>query len=501
MTIYNLNDRVPLGDSAQITITKDGYLAAAPRVARANNVQLYLGSEVGKPGVPVVRVFRPADAVFERASLDTYAHKPVTDDHPAQPVDATNWRLHGRGHLDRDVVRDGEFVRVPMLLMDADLISKVRSGKSELSVGYGCNITFNAGVTDSGQEYDAVQSDIRVNHVAVVDAARGGKELRIGDGTGTAVDLNAMMTLVTAIQNGKVDTTNHLTDAGSLDLAQTKNSPYRFTDANGVVYVRSLDAAIATAAGAKEGDILAAVQSLQALIADQDDPAAALSQHKETTDMSDTNKSTVAVMIDGISVNMDDTAAQHVRRVMAAHDAALKVANDKIAAMTATHDAALKAANDQVAVLTTNVATKDAEIVTLKSQVADSALTPAKLDALVADRNNTIGKAKAIMGDKLVIDGKSVAEIHKQVVAHKVTDAACAGWTPEQFAASFAALTADVKVATPAAGGVQQVAGAFGDRNTAVGSQQEVATAYQQRDRAISEAWKTGAVVAPATAQ
>jgi hypothetical protein len=161
--------------------TRDGYSVVTARVARGGNVQLYSGAEVGKPEMSVVRVYRPADEVFAKSTMDSFAHKPVTVGHPDQHVSADNWRQHAVGHIDGEVVREGDFVRVPLILMDAEAIKAVDDGTRELSMGYDCALVWEAGVSPSGQAYDAFQRGIRSNHVAIVSAARGGSELRIGD--------------------------------------------------------------------------------------------------------------------------------------------------------------------------------------------------------------------------------------------------------------------------------------------------------------------------------
>jgi len=160
--------------------TADGYLLAAPRVARTG-IQEYLGDELGRPDMPIVRVYRPEEEVFSKDSLLSFGHRPVTIDHPPVLVDASNWKKYSAGQTDADVIRDGEYVRIPMMLMDKEAIRDVESGKVELSAGYTADIDWTPGVTPDGQPYDAVQRNIRGNHIAIVDRARGGSALRIID--------------------------------------------------------------------------------------------------------------------------------------------------------------------------------------------------------------------------------------------------------------------------------------------------------------------------------
>ena len=167
--------------------TNDGYLVADVRVARTG-IQTYLGSEWGRMNdMEVVRVYRPESTVFAADAMHSYAHRPVTNNHQATQVTADPWRDVAVGGTGGEVVRDGEFVRVPMSLMDASAIADYESGKRELSMGYDAVIEFTNGVTDSGEAYDAIVTSMKMNHLALVDRARGGSELRIGDSPAPSV--------------------------------------------------------------------------------------------------------------------------------------------------------------------------------------------------------------------------------------------------------------------------------------------------------------------------
>lgn len=175
--MLNFSDKV---STSAVRKTADGYLVADAAVARTG-IQQYLGKEVGKPDMPIVRVYRPADQVFSKDAMKTYAHRPMTNDHPSVAVNSENWKDYAVGQTGGDVMRDGEYVRVPLVLMDQKAISDWENGKVELSMGYSADIVFQAGVTDSGEEYDAIQTNLHMNHLALVNKARGGDKLRIGD--------------------------------------------------------------------------------------------------------------------------------------------------------------------------------------------------------------------------------------------------------------------------------------------------------------------------------
>lgn len=161
-------------------LTSSGYLVADCRVARTG-IQEYHGSEVGMPDRQLVKVYRPPEEVFQRDSLASFAFRPVTIDHPDEDVSPETWKRDAVGSVGNDIVREGGFVRVPLILMDKRAIEAVASGKREISMGYTCRLDFASGVSPDGQSYDAIQRDIRINHCAIVDAGRAGPQCKIGD--------------------------------------------------------------------------------------------------------------------------------------------------------------------------------------------------------------------------------------------------------------------------------------------------------------------------------
>ena len=174
-------DKVSI-DESTVKRTADGYLVASARVSRANNVQLYSGTEMQNPGMEFVRVFRPEAEVFSTDSMGSIAHKPMTNNHPAANVTADTWKKDSIGQVGDEVTRDGEYVRVPLIMMDGDAIKDYEGGKTELSLGYTADVEMVSGFTNRGEQYDAIQRNIRVNHVALVDHGRANEEFRIGDG-------------------------------------------------------------------------------------------------------------------------------------------------------------------------------------------------------------------------------------------------------------------------------------------------------------------------------
>lgn len=172
-----LEDKVTVNS---VRTTKDGYLVAEAPVARTG-IQYYRGTELNKPDMEIVRVYRPEEEVFHKDSLKTYAHRPITLGHPPDGVNSGNWKEEAIGQTGDDVLRDGGTVRVPLVIMDKDAVSVIEKGHRQLSMGYDADIIWEAGETSDGLAYDAVSRNLRMNHLAIVAEARGGSGLKIGD--------------------------------------------------------------------------------------------------------------------------------------------------------------------------------------------------------------------------------------------------------------------------------------------------------------------------------
>ena len=241
-----------LDASTDLRVTQDGYLIASPRVARTG-VQLYRGIEVGRPDLAEVRVYRPESEVMSKDAMSSLAWKPITIEHPDEPVTAKNWRDLAVGHLSDEVVRDGEFIRVPLRLMDAEAIDIVRGGKKQLSVGYTAVLKWGDGKTDSGEEYDAIQTSIRANHVAITHTARGGDKLRMGDRKHKEASMAKLTVDGIVIEMEERDVqlverhiANLTKELASLKTAQNDLATVKTELANSTAVVTAKDAEIAT---------------------------------------------------------------------------------------------------------------------------------------------------------------------------------------------------------------------------------------------------------------
>ena len=180
MTKLRVKDRSTV-DVKAARKTRDGFLVYDKVPCARTGVQSYRGAEVGQPGMEYVRIYRPESVVFAKDSMASYAMRPVTVQHPDSGwVDSVNWKDETVGMTGGEVARDGENVVVPVILMDENAIRLASGeGPGEISMGYDQEIEFEPGKTEDGTEYDAIAKDIRINHLSIVDTARGGPDLNI----------------------------------------------------------------------------------------------------------------------------------------------------------------------------------------------------------------------------------------------------------------------------------------------------------------------------------
>lgn len=175
--------RLDRGELRKPTKMSNGWMRIDGRITRTGVFTYRL------PNGKVRRELRLPDEVFKQDAMQSFALVPVTDEHPPVMLDATNTKDFARGSVAGTLRKDGEFVAGELLITDADLIKKLEDGAArEISCGYNCDLEEVPGVTGDGQRYDAIQRNIRGNHVAIVPKGRAGPEARVRmDGAGVEV--------------------------------------------------------------------------------------------------------------------------------------------------------------------------------------------------------------------------------------------------------------------------------------------------------------------------
>ena len=391
--------------------TSDGYMAVRARSARVGHYE-YSGEDVdpeNKHGLrdqAVVNVLREESVVFDERAVRSFIGKPITDDHPSQPVTASNWRDHGRGVV-MGAIRDGDHLAFDLILMDAATIAKVEAGKVELSNGYSAGLEFGSFTAADGTVCQARQTSITGNHVAIVDRGRAGPTCRIGD----AAICDA---LPIALEDGAKEAAAWLKKAIALHEKHMNGS------------------APTTGAAGEKSQMLMMTQMKNALAElEGGGMKSGMKLDCYPFHIHDQEKPVKTMLIDGLTVDMAnaDTAIATVQTLIAARDAATgKVTTLEAQAVT---DAATLVA-------------KDAEIAKLKKDLADAKPTLQQL--------RDAGKAFAVIEAKAKANGVTVTDAMDEAAIMKaVVDKAMPGNTyeGEHVRIAFDALTKDTKVDQP----------------------------------------------------
>jgi hypothetical protein len=160
-------DSIPLDATY---FTEEGYLVDEPVVT---SVGIF---EYKNPGGGIRRELRLPEHVFDPASLETYEGKPVIITHDAGYVDKKNVEREIVGTMLSKGYKDGDDVRARIIIHGIDAVK--RSGLRELSLGYDLQLDETPGEWN-GQPYDAIQTEIKINHLALVGDARAGDQARL----------------------------------------------------------------------------------------------------------------------------------------------------------------------------------------------------------------------------------------------------------------------------------------------------------------------------------
>lgn len=150
----------------QATKTPEGFIQDSPVIGRVGIL------EYRQPDGSIRKELRPPEEAFHADSLATLKGKPVTVGHPGL-VRADNVKaVQPIGTVLTEGRQDGEFIRADVVIYNLDTNGR------ELSCGYSLDTEETPGEWQ-GQRYDAVQRNIRYNHVAVVPKGRAGPTARL----------------------------------------------------------------------------------------------------------------------------------------------------------------------------------------------------------------------------------------------------------------------------------------------------------------------------------
>lgn len=120
------------------------------------------------------RELRTPEEVFKQKSLDSLKMIPITNNHPIDFVTPKNAKQLQIGFTGETVSHDDSNVMTSVTINTDEGVSAVDKGKRQFSLGYDLELDFTPG-TYQGERYDAIQKNIKYNHLALVDNARAGQ--------------------------------------------------------------------------------------------------------------------------------------------------------------------------------------------------------------------------------------------------------------------------------------------------------------------------------------
>jgi len=126
------------------------------------------------PDGTIRREYRPKEEVLHPDSLASLKLVPFTNDHPSVKVTPENAASLSVGSIGDGIQTSADTIYAPIVITSASAIKDAEeNGKRALSCGYKCELEDKSGVWN-GVAYDAIQRNIRYNHVALVQRGRAG---------------------------------------------------------------------------------------------------------------------------------------------------------------------------------------------------------------------------------------------------------------------------------------------------------------------------------------
>lgn len=153
--------------------TPEGYLTFKDVPIARTGVFPYRRSD----GATTYEAKLPED-ILSASTMISARTKSVTDEHPQELVTVNNHKDLSKGLTHTDSRVDGDKLYVSFTVTDSALIQKIKNGKREVSIGFLSDIVSQDGEYN-GQRFDAVQRNIEINHVAVVEKGRAGPDIGI----------------------------------------------------------------------------------------------------------------------------------------------------------------------------------------------------------------------------------------------------------------------------------------------------------------------------------
>ena len=151
----------------------------------------YLGSEIGQ-GEPsrVYKVLRSDEELSKPETIKSFELVPLINEHfvlGELGTDTDDKSIDG-------IVGESIYFEAPYLKSNIKVFGKhikklIEVGKIELSAGYSCKYI----PVENNPDYDFIQTDIRANHLALVEAGRNGSDVAVQDALKFTLDSKELL--------------------------------------------------------------------------------------------------------------------------------------------------------------------------------------------------------------------------------------------------------------------------------------------------------------------
>ena len=151
----------------------------------------YLGSEIGQ-GEParVYKVLRSEEELSKPETIKSFELVPLINEHfvlGELGTDTDDKSIDG-------IVGESIYFEAPYLKSNIKVFGKhikklIEVGKIELSAGYSCKYI----PVENDPDYDFIQTDIRANHLALVEAGRNGSDVAVQDALKFTLDSKELL--------------------------------------------------------------------------------------------------------------------------------------------------------------------------------------------------------------------------------------------------------------------------------------------------------------------
>ncbi len=151
----------------------------------------YLGSEIGQ-GEPtrVYKVLRSEEELSKTETIKSFELVPLINEHfvlGELGTDTDDKSIDG-------IVGESIYFEAPYLKSNIKVFGKhikklIEVGKIELSAGYSCKYI----PVENNPDYDFIQTDIRANHLALVEAGRNGSDVAVQDALKFTLDSKELL--------------------------------------------------------------------------------------------------------------------------------------------------------------------------------------------------------------------------------------------------------------------------------------------------------------------